>query len=387
MNIRHLSAFTAALVLSACAVSCGEKKENKKTVEINEYVDYSFSGIDSKGTCNIVIDYEKMVEENRRAFGLKSDYSDDDLAEVVDKLESELQGDINTSDFLSNGDNIKFIWNENDIEKIEDEYNINIKYSTLDWSVSGLDEVVEIDPFESLEVTFSGTAPNGKMDMEVLQKAASANDMSYTFHDNADKNSELKNGDVVTISIEDSDDDIEMAGFSATQRSKEYTVEGLDYYAESFADIPSDDITIMEQHNRDLLDAHIASKWSSDEKCKNVELIKYYFLTGKDGINVGTKNYLYFIYKIDIENPEGAATYYYYTYYPDILITSDDMCVYDLNEAVVPDGGVYLSSSTYGEALMVGKYYYTGYEKLEDLYNKHVTTRIADYSCEEIEVE
>ena len=389
MNTRRLSALITAVALSASFTSCGEKKESKKTVDINKYVDYSFSGIDTKGTCNIKIDYDKMVEENYRAFGLKSDFTNEDKSEVIKKLKAELQGNISTSDFLSNGDSIKFIWNEKNIDKLEDEYPIDIEYSSLDWNVDGLDEVIEIDPFEMLRVSFSGTAPNGTMDMQVLKKAELINESTrptYTFHYNYDKNSGLRNGDVVTITIADSDDDIEQSGYFAAQRSKEYIVEGLDYYAEKFTDIPSDDITIMEQHNRDLLDARIASKWSADENCKNVELIKYYFLTGKEGINVSTKNYLYFIYKIDVENPEGAITYYYYTYYPDILITKDNNCVYDLNKAVVPTGGLYLGSSTYGEAVRIGNYYYTGYDKLEDLYNKHVTTQAANYSCEEIEI-
>ena len=142
----------------------------------------------------------------------------------------------------------------------------------------------------------------------------------------------------------------------------------------------------MDGHNRDLFNANIANNWTEEEKLNNIELINYYLLTGKDGISVSTKNYLYFIYKIDVENPEGAFTYYYYTYYPDVLLTSDGKCSYDLNDAIVPKGSM-LFGNVSGEAYKTGEYFYKGYEKLEDLYNKHVTTKVAEYNCEEIEAD
>ena len=34
----------------------------------------------------------------------------------------------------------------------------------------------------------------------------------------------------------------------------------------------------------------------------------------------------------------------------------------------------------------MGKYYYLGFEKFEELYNKHVTAQVDKYKCEEIKL-
>lgn len=390
MKLKHLSIILTALTLSACCLAgceSNEKKDDRKQININEYVTYEVDGIDSKGYCDIYIDYEKMIEDNYRAFGLKKDHTADDVAELALKIHSSIEGEVDKKDNLSNGDEIKFSWDDSEFKDIEKEYSIKFKYSDIKWEISGLEEAAEIDPFDGrLQVTFSGTAPNGKLDMKVAKVPTVAGAPTYDFEYEADKKTGLKNGDVVTISIIDSDEDIASAGCFVSQRSKEYTVEGLNYYAEKFADIPKQDIGIMDGHNRDLLNADIASSWAEEEKLNNIELINYYLLTGKDGISVSTNNYLYFIYKVDVENAEGAFTYYYYTYYPDVLLTSDGKCSYDLNDAIVPKGSM-LFGNVSGEAYKTGKNYYLGYEKLEDLYNKHVTTKVAEYNCEEIEAD
>lgn len=67
-----------------------------------------------------------------------------------------------------------------------------------EFEVSGLKDIVEFDPFEYVEVSFSGTAPNGEVSITVDKSIACMEHLSAT----ANSQSGLKNGDEVTVTLD-----------------------------------------------------------------------------------------------------------------------------------------------------------------------------------------
>ena len=118
-------------------------------------------------------------------------------------------------------------------------------------------KVGEIDVFDGLEVTFSGTSP-------LVKAAITANPNSYPI--NLDRTSGLANGDTVTATfvVDSGYSDEQIAGQyggkpQATE--KEYTVEGLPEYVDSTNDLTPQLLAPLKSEE----EAKIAADYSTDE--------------------------------------------------------------------------------------------------------------------------
>ena len=102
----------AVLPLAAVLVSCG-----RVTIDPNDYLNVEFDGLDTVASADYEIDYEKMVMDNLKAFGIKDKDDEHDIERAVRKLKKYLSGELDEDEELSNGDKITFEWNEDDILK------------------------------------------------------------------------------------------------------------------------------------------------------------------------------------------------------------------------------------------------------------------------------
>lgn len=240
------------------------------------------------------------------------------------------------------------------------------------------------DPFENVKVTFEGIAPYGSV--SISEGKSDVSNLEYI----ADVWDGLSNGDKITVTVESpNDDDIldYCMGYgkipSATE--KEYTVEGLAGYVMSLDEIPQDVLDKMDAQAKDMFNAYVAQDWTDAESLKSVKLIGNYFVYPKDSsMNVYTNNYLYFIYKITAKNADDDGkefSYYYYSYYTDIMTLEDGTCSFDLSDVHVPEGSSFFGTTS-GEAFSTGNYYYKGYKELDSLFNKQITSKIGEYSYE-----
>lgn len=105
-------------------------------------------------------------------------------------LEAAFSYEWNQQDNLSNGDEIKLVWNiDNDsLEK----YNLKLEASELSEKVEGLEEIESYDAFSEIEVNVSGISPNGTLSIDSSRAEVPLN---YS----ADKTTGIKKGDVITI--------------------------------------------------------------------------------------------------------------------------------------------------------------------------------------------
>lgn len=368
------------LGLSACG----------KTIDLNDYVTVEITGYEGYGEARAVFD--------KKAF--KEDYADMELtgedaatynlfyssaaACVADEF---IKVDVDVDEGLSNGDQVTLKWTCNE-ENIKELTGYKVSFKEDSTTVEGLAEVPVFDAFVGLEVQFAGFAPQGSAMLVTDGISAEAGRLSFVL----DKSSGLSNGDMVTVKINNSAtaDNVEYyvdkCGAIPQSFEKQFVVQGLGEYVTELSQISKDMMEKMDIQAQDKFKAHVAEHWANAESLKGIQLVGNYFLTPKTGFT-GT-NKIYFIYKVTAvndSNPDGFD-YYYYTRYEDVILLPDGTCSVDLSAAIVPEGkGVFLFGEPYsisGEAFFSGKYYYQGYEDLDSLFNKKVTTEIGEYSYE-----
>ena len=359
-----------------------------KTIDLNDYVEVEITGYEGYGEARVVFD--------KAAF--KEDYADMELtgedsatynmfyssaaACVADEF---IDVEVDIEDGLSNGDSVTLKW-DCDEANIKELTGYKVSFQETKTTVEGLVTVPVFDAFEGLEVQFAGFAPQGSATIVTDGISTEAGKLSFVL----DKNNGLSNGDTVTVKINSSatadnvDYYVDKCGAVPQAFEKQFVVQGLGEYVKELSQISDDMMDKMDIQAQDKFKAHVAEKWADSESLKDVQLIGNYFLTPKAGFT--GKNKLYFIYKVNAVNDAnpGGFDYYYYTMYENIILLPDGTCSVDLSAAVVPEGkGVFLFSEPYsisGEAFFSGKYYYQGYEDLDSLFNKKVTTEIDEYS-------
>lgn len=361
------AALTVGLFLTGCGTT---------TINANDYLTISTEGFDTKGTASYALDTEKLLNDNLKAFGLEEG-DDMEYLEALGRLEFDLNGKLDKTDSLSNGDEVTFTWKVRRLDELEEKYKVRVEYSDKSVTVEGLDEPEEFDPFDYITVSFSGIAPDGKAVIECDGSIPVKLDFR------AESGDHLSNGDTVKVTANAyyGNDLISYCfenGYVPSCEEKEYTVDGLAAYIRILDEIPEDAYKKMDYHAQDLLKA-TTSSWKYPENFSGAELLGNYLLTPKDSFDyVTNKNYLYYVYKV---NCADGFSYYYYTYYTNVMLLEDGSCSFDLSSAQYASGSV-IFGITSGEIFSHNDLYYVGYADIDTLFNKHVTSRIGEYKYE-----
>ncbi len=376
--IKYLIAGTATLGAGLLLTGCFETKIN-----LNDYLEVEVSGYDTVGTASYSIDYEKMIKDNPKAFGLDKEPKDEDLVAVGLRLMGLVEGDLDKDEGLSNGDKITFTWDE--IDKDDVDYKVKFKSDPYETTVEDLKEAEVYDPFESdITVSFSGVSPNGQIEVK--------NNSELSI--DCDKQSGLKNGDVVTVEVispygGEVNEYLAEKGKIVKETTKQFTVEGLSSYAAKYDEIPEDMQQKLKKQAEDTFKSQ-AANWDNENSIKVMEPLGYYFLTGKEGFEVSPNNTLYLVYKITVnmkgfasadaeEETTGEDSYYTYFRYDDIMILEDGTCSVDLSSGYACEN---TCDSSWGyDSFWVGKqaYEFRGYKDLESMFSDAVTSKIGEY--------
>lgn len=356
----------ALLALAGCGTTA---------IDLNSYVSVSFSGYDTVGRASAELDMDALLEDYAEALNIDKENEPADAFAIYYDFHNEIDGELDQRSELSNGDKIKFVWDEIDTKRFAEKYSVSLNFSDLEFTVSDLDEAQTFDPFDDLTVTFEGFAPYGKL---VIGNARSA-PVSVNFE--ADRTDHLRNGDTVTVKVTAGGDLAAYCldrGYIPTKTEQTFTVSGLASYAASLDEIPVASYDKMNAHALDTFNANVAKNWADAESMKNIKLIGNYFLTPKDAsISTEKSNLLYFIYKVTAENAESDGTfdYYYYSRFENIVLLEDGTCSFDLSAMLYPETGWFAK-----EQFEVGRYVYGGYQDLDTLFNKLITSKIDQYA-------
>lgn len=363
-----------------------------KTINLNKYASITVTGYNTVGNAKIEFDREQFKKD----YGSKIKYKkkDDETAVMAMffsspadcLLEGYVDGSFDKSTQLSNGDEIVYKWDCDDAE-IKRIFGYKVKCKDLKMTVKGLEEVATFDPFEGVELIYSGIAPNGSAELKNNSTAPYASHISFQM----DVRDGLSNGDIVTVKVYDGGSQNPTQYFinafdaipSVTE--KQFTVEGLGSYVMSAADLPDDTLEKMKKQANDVIQAYVANKWSSESHMDSCNYIGNYFLSAKDPQNYGNQSTIILVYEIQItiDNPDrkilDSFTFYTTVTFTDPILLPDGTCSIDLSRGS-------LANNTFRKEYPGGWFGYTytltGYEDLDTLQNKLVTTQIDRYNYE-----
>ena len=239
MNTFKLIKTTLPLLCCILLCSCGSEKSSnvnsnntnsaaskdssaqKVRINLKDYALMEFKGNDTIGQpSNYGLDSVKMIQDNAEAFGGSS-------PAIISDVESYFDISIDKQ-LLSNGDVIHLLVGDR-YNELNDKYNVDINADGLEFTVSGLTELQEIDPFDSIELSFM----ENQADLGGQSRVCYLTDNGFPCNNvdyNIDK--EIANvGDTVTVTFSSQlgDRTVEQAfavdGFKPTQTEKEYVVE------------------------------------------------------------------------------------------------------------------------------------------------------------------
>ncbi len=319
----------------------------KPTINMNKYITVDSEGYDGYGSARIEIDWdaieEKYGDKVKYTKKAKDEYGNYlKLATPVDLLSEAVSVKLDKNTKLSNGETVEYKWNVE--EDISDYLKVKVKFKDDSYTVEGLTEVGKFNPFDSLEVTFSGIAPNGQIDYDY-----SGSELS-TYDFKCDKTSGLRNGDKVKISINDRDMSYyaEKFGKVPDTTSKEYEVSGLEEYVSEYASLTDDFLSTCKKEAEDSIYAYTAKSYNAESSLTDLKYAGYILNAVKDGSGYyNSYNNLYIIYKGTVSNSEGrfsTATVYFPVRFSNIL-KSDSGLSFGNVEGIVGnsnlDGGWY----------------------------------------------
>lgn len=332
----------AVLVLVLAAVGGLFFYLKSRPIEVNlqEYVTVNFDGYDSLGTATVEFDDSKFKED----FGDKLKYHGDDK-DMKDKSAKKLIAQyfddaisLDKAEELSNGDTVTVEF-EYDADQLLEDLNIKTSTDGITFTVKGLEEIPTFDPFEGLEITYFGTAPNAYASLDTSNVTNEYYDnYDYIFNYEYEDLKNLSNGDVITITIkyddEESDEEfisyfVELYGVMPTQISKEFTVEGLQVSVTSKSQITDDVLKQMQDYLEDqeimYTSSDIGTELTNDGEVtlSAVEYYGMYIGEPKDETSYYNDVEAYLTYKISINYKSEDYSFYCVVGMDDLVLDGD----------------------------------------------------------------
>ncbi|MBP5324568.1 MAG: zinc-ribbon domain-containing protein, partial [Pseudobutyrivibrio sp.] len=230
--------------------------EKRHTVNVADYLTVEFDGYDTVGTATVELDEEFWdVVYEKASFKDKSRYEKEDYFTSyfteAEYMESEIgpwfSYEIDKSSKLKNGDEVKVEYKVK-AEKIKKKYGVIIKAETQKFTVEGLEECDTFDPFEDIEIKYSGVSEYGEAEYEIVNDRDVYDDISFSF----DNDYYLEEGDEITLTFGPYYDEDELLEYCAenygcipTATEKTYTVEGLGSYVTDANDLNDSNLSDM----------------------------------------------------------------------------------------------------------------------------------------------
>lgn len=305
-----------AAIVSFSLVGCGSP-----TVDLNEYVSVNTNGYDGYGKLYASIDYGKIVEDFRGELNPKAGNqilgadTPAVAAELAFDMYEPFELDYKVPENLKNGNKIEIVWdvNESAVEKVQEYLDVKFQYHDFQYTVEGLQELRQVDPFEYVKMEYWG--PSGDAEVSTYVEAEIPHDnRTIKIKLNIPYLRGVSNGDIIHVSLKDNHDAEYYAknyGMVLTRNEADIVVEGADYYplsdpAEIFEYLSEEDFnnaeTAVLEHFKD---------YKGDISAEYVGAVFYYSdELNHQSINYNSNNILFLIWHMDNGiYPGGWYTY------------------------------------------------------------------------------
>lgn len=320
--MKKLKAIAALAALTLVILGLAGCSKEATVIDVSKYVDVTFEGYDSLGT---------VTESEFDAKKLLNEYQDN-MKDATKKDLTKIFGEayqISKADHLSNGEAVKVTWkvDEDDLAEFEQKYNVKFEYDSFEITVNGLTEMEKVDLFDGVDVSFLNMAPNGNARLVVTN-------YDYDVYYRLDKNTELSNGDTVTVTVYPGDDSASLAEFIAKKyqkipmaETKTFTVSGLSQRVTELSQLSA---TIQKDMDAAAQEKIIAatSSWKNPDSLQCLTSMGTLVLTKE---NNNTDFVVLYVYKVDVDSiVSGAMSYYTYVQYYNLILDGNGQPTTDL---------------------------------------------------------
>lgn len=338
MKKMRICFLAVVLVVAAAALSaCGKTK-----VDLKEYVSIETNGFDGHGTVEVVVDHTRLGMALKLDEKLGELKDAEDFSDLMQKLGDggvfyRLQCSADKSGNLKNGDEIKIT--AKNYEAVEEKYDASFSNTEFAYTVSGLDPVQEIDPFEGVTVSYEGglAGYDGYSGYRVnVQSPEEYENLIFYKFSTPDG---IKAGGTVTVICEYDEQRLAEQGYVVKEgapESKDFTVEGIDGYITSFDTIDAGTLEEMKKRSISLIkskyfgkdgDYHLIEDvlterknveydWMVDGKGKLKSEINYengYFKMGD------SRNSVSLMFSFKVKDRRTSATMYAVVQFDDVI--------------------------------------------------------------------
>ncbi|MBR2861224.1 MAG: hypothetical protein IKB86_05240 [Clostridia bacterium] len=274
-----LAAMIVVAIIIACIVNAGMQKDPF------DYINVSFSGINTKGTVSVSFDKSSLVSSLVGEAPDINDFSDKSLKEYLQweekyyNYQDNIKLAISKEDNLSNGEEIVIsVTATGDAAKY-------IKSSEKTYTVSGLTEIKNIDAFRDIEVVFEGIDGEGKLRIvnNSTDPFVSEIDFAIDSEKSTNSNNFLSNGDKVVVIAKYDENLAYTYCCIPEQNEKSFTVSSLAKPVEA-EDITIEFINQLKQVSYEILEAYEQKNSNEyDFNNKKYECV-YFFQNEEQGI-------------------------------------------------------------------------------------------------------
>ena len=357
--------------------------DQSNTINLNDYLKIEVTGSNGYGTAKASIDWEAMRAKYGDKVKLNANVQNQlgSMASMIDPMMAMRAGisvKLTDSTKLSNGSKVKYTWNVN--EEMRQGISCKLKFSDGEHTVSGLSDVGSFDAFADLTVQFSGVAPNAKATLNYTGSEMKKSDFK------CDKTTGLSNGDVITVTIDESRVEYyaKNKGMVPQETTKTFTVEGLSDYLQSAKNIDEATRNAMQEEARKVLENQIKSK--SDVTLEGFEYVGNYFLTAKE--NRSPNNYLPVVYKVTISHPfyEGTSEtrktteYLWCIQFENLMSDKDGKVTVDITRHSTPSTSVEIDQGKKGTSTR--RFSVAGFKEINDIFERVVKSKESAYNIE-----
>ncbi|MBO6054836.1 MAG: zinc ribbon domain-containing protein, partial [Oscillospiraceae bacterium] len=355
------------VLLAAAAVFLYLRMNRTTEIHLTDYLDVSYEGYDGLGSARISLDLQRVVQNIADARRLSPDGVDpyaspDDNPESWRQIIALLQkariakelsdgkwavlddGIYQGDDWsgLSNGDTFTlavFV----DPEQAE-QVRLSCPETPLPFVVSGLESLPEYDPFEDLNLTVWGISGSGYLELEY----EGTRDDVYSYMFSAEPDSELSNGDTVTVSFAY---EPEFMLFVPARTEMTFTVEGLDFYVSDPSQLRAGDLDKLKAAAlEEVLEAQQDENYDTQQVTEPA-FCGFIFAHAPE-MDLLNSNELYLVYKSRI-TPASEDEIPFWVYYP--VWTCDIMnCDDVMEEAIIGyvEGSFYYQDDYYPDGFL-----------------------------------
>ena len=284
---------------------------------------------------------------------------------------------------LENGEHVSLSCKE-DLSWIEKSYNVKLLWEDKDLVVKGLYERTDVNPFDFLDVQFTGNSPQMRVEL-ALKNAPSWMELGDV---NVSKREGLASGDKIQVTFyQELTRKAEKEHIYFLETEKEYEVPKANAYWTSGKDIPGDTLRLLQEAFMDSLHREMTGGTEGeyvDLSGISVQYLGNYFLSRKEDAPVLGHNRLFLLFEVHVplKLKDGSVQNIQYCNgieYQDLLMDQDGKAL------VKPEDGIGMGA-VHPIAFPLGEddsLYLYGYKDYAEFYKQEIFPLLTDFRGED----